>query len=115
MEFGREIFRVSVEHGRDSDLWALPMQTGIFHRSRAPIRLTNGPLHYSSVRLSRDGKQMFAIGTKRRGELVRYDVKSHQFVPFLSGISAISSALFGGWAMGCLRFLPGPHPLAQPH
>ena len=25
-----------------------------------------------------------------RGELVRYDMKSHQFVPFLSGISAIS-------------------------
>ena len=83
-------FVYSVEHGRDSDLWALPMQTGIFHRSREPIRLTNGPLHYSSVRFSRDGKQMFAIGTKRRGELVRYDMKSHQFVPFLSGISAIS-------------------------
>ena len=83
-------FVYSVEHGRDSDLWALPMQTGIFHRSREPIRLTNGPLHYSSARTSRDGKQMFAIGTKRRGELVRYDMKSHQFVPFLSGISAIS-------------------------
>ena len=34
---------------------------------------------------SRDGKQIFAIGTKRRGELVRYDMQSHQFVPFLSG------------------------------
>ncbi len=83
-------FVYPVEHGRGSDLWALPMQTRIFHRSREPIRLTNGPLHYSSPRTSRDGTQIFAIGTKRRGELVRYDVKSHQFVPFLSGISAIS-------------------------
>ena len=65
------------------------MQTGIFHRSRKPIRLTNGPLSYSGARPSRDGKQIFAIGTKQRGELVRYDMKSHQFVPFLSGISAI--------------------------
>ena len=72
-----------------SDIWVLSMQTGIFHRSRQPIRLTNGTLLYSSVCLSRDGKQLFAIGTKPRGEVVRYDVKSQQFVPFLSGISAI--------------------------
>ena len=83
-------FVYSVEHGRSSDLWALPMQTGIFHRSTEPIRLTNGPLHYLGARTSRDGKQLFTIGTKRRGELIRYDMQSHQFVPFLSGISAIS-------------------------
>jgi hypothetical protein len=65
------------------------METWIFHRSRQPIRLTNGPLAYNGVAMDRDGKQIFAIGTKRHGELVRYDVKSHQFVPFLSGISAI--------------------------
>ena len=33
-------------------------------------------------------KQIFVLGTKQRGELVRYDMKSHQFLPFLSGISA---------------------------
>ncbi len=37
---------------------------------------------------SRDGKQIFAIGAKQRGELVRYDVNAKQFVPFLFGISA---------------------------
>ena len=84
-------FLYRIEHGRGSDLWALPMQTGIFHRSTKPIRLTNGPLLYFSVCPSRDGKQIFAIGTKRRGELVRYDMQSHQFVPFLSGISAIDT------------------------
>jgi Tol biopolymer transport system component len=83
-------FVYSAEHGRGSDLWALPMQTGIFDRSKERIRLTNGPLYYSSARTSREGKKIFAIGTKRRGELVRYDVKSLQFVPFLSGISATS-------------------------
>jgi eukaryotic-like serine/threonine-protein kinase len=71
-----------------SDLWALPMQTGIFHRSREPVRLTNGPLAYTSAGTSGDGKYVFAIGTKRRGELVRYDTTAHQLVPFLSGISA---------------------------
>jgi serine/threonine protein kinase len=76
-------------HRQGSDLWALPMQTGFFRRVRTPIRLTAGPLEYSGAGLSRDGKQIFAIGTMRRGELVHYDVQTHQFLSFLGGISAI--------------------------
>jgi WD40 repeat protein len=70
------------------DLWTLPMRTGIFQRSRNPSRLTNGPLSYEGPVVSRDGKRIFAIGTKQRGEVVRYKVNSKQFQPFLSGISA---------------------------
>jgi len=76
-------------HRQGSDLWALPMQMGIFRRSTTPIRLTAGPLEYSGAGLSRDGKQIFAIGTKRRGELVHFDLQTQQFLPFLGGISAI--------------------------
>jgi serine/threonine protein kinase len=76
-------------HREGSDLWALPMQTGFFRLARTPIRLTAGPLEYSGAGLSHDGKQIFAIGTKRRGELVHYDLQAQQFLPFLSGISAI--------------------------
>jgi len=36
---------------------------------------------------SPDGKKLFADGWLPRGELVRYDGKSREFVPFLSGIS----------------------------
>lgn len=71
-----------------TDIWLLPLKTGLLRRPGKPIRLTNGPLPYSSPYPSRDGKQIFALGTKQRGELVRYDMKSHQFQPFLSGISA---------------------------
>jgi eukaryotic-like serine/threonine-protein kinase len=71
-----------------SDIWLLPMQTGLFRRAGKPIRLTNGPLPYSLPTPSRDGKRIFVLGTKQRGELVRYDIKSHAFLPFLSGISA---------------------------
>ena len=38
---------------------------------------------------SRDGKKLFAIQGAQLGELVRYDAKSQQFLPYLSGISAI--------------------------
>ncbi|HEY6841629.1 MAG TPA: hypothetical protein VI114_10450, partial [Chthoniobacterales bacterium] len=78
------------EHRQGSDLWALPMQAGFFGRGRAPIRLTAGPLEYSGASLSHDGNQIFAIGTKRRGELVHFDLKAQQFLPFLGGISAIN-------------------------
>jgi Tol biopolymer transport system component len=71
-----------------SDIWLLPIQTGLFRRPGKPIRLTNGPLPYSRPTPSRDGKQIFVFGTKQRGELVRYDVMSQQLLPFLSGISA---------------------------
>ena len=78
---------VSGDHSRD--IWAIPMEKTLFRRSSRPIQLTAGPLSYSGVYVSRDGKQIFAIGTMDRGELVCYDMKFHQFLPFLSGISAI--------------------------
>ncbi len=72
-----------------SDIWALPMQTSLFQRSPKPVRLTTGPLSYLFATPSSNGKQLFAIGLKERGEVVRYDMKSQQFVPILSGISAM--------------------------
>jgi Tol biopolymer transport system component len=72
------------------DLWAEQVQAGFLQRIHPPVQLTNGPLSYSSPVPSRDGTQIFAIGTKRRGELVRYDVSSKQFVRILSGISAFN-------------------------
>ena len=75
-------------NAQQSDIWLLPMKTGLFRHPGKPIRLTNGPLPYSNPYPSREGKRIFALGTKQRGELVRYDMKSHQFEPFLSGISA---------------------------
>ena len=35
-----------------------------------------------------DGKKLFAIGSQRRGELARFNQKTQQFEPYLSGISA---------------------------
>ena len=80
----------STLHGGVGDLWLLPLQAQPFHPVGKAVRLTNGQLSFGdgTTGSSRDGKQIFAIGTKRRGELVRYDMESKQFLPFLSGISA---------------------------
>jgi eukaryotic-like serine/threonine-protein kinase len=78
------------EHEGRRDLWVFPMNAGFFQRAREPVQLTNGPLSYMGPVVSRDGKQIFAVGSKQRGELVYYDTKSNQFLPFLSGISGFN-------------------------
>jgi serine/threonine protein kinase len=70
------------------DIWALSDQKQFLGGSPAPVRLTNGPVSYSSFAASRDGKQIFAIGEQRRGEMVHYDPRAREFVPYLGGISA---------------------------
>ena len=75
-------------HNGASNLWVLPESTGWFHRGKAePVQLTTGPLDFYAARPSKDGKQLFVIGVQDRAELVRYDAKSGQFAPYLSGIS----------------------------
>jgi Tol biopolymer transport system component len=53
-----------------------------------PTQLTTGPIDYTGVVPSVDGRKLFVMGQQRRGELVRYDAASGQALPFLSGISA---------------------------
>ncbi len=70
------------------DIWVVPMKAGFLRRGQPPIQLTNGPLSYNAPAPGRDGKHIFAIGIKARGELVRYDVNSKQFLPMLPGVAA---------------------------
>jgi Tol biopolymer transport system component len=62
---------------------------GLFQRTQSePVQLTAGPMHLWGPSPSVDGKRLFVIGEQSRGELMRYDSESRQFVTFLSGISA---------------------------
>jgi eukaryotic-like serine/threonine-protein kinase len=71
------------------DLWAVRETGDLLHKtSSAPVQLTAGPLSFEAAQPSVDGKKIFAVGEQSRAELVRYDSKSGQFVPFLGGISA---------------------------
>ena len=75
--------------GDTSSVWALREPSGVFHRRiSGPFQLTTGPMSFGALVPSPDGKRVFADGFLPRGELVRYDSQSRQFVPFLSGISA---------------------------
>jgi serine/threonine protein kinase len=71
------------------NVWVMREPIGRFRwRASEPVQLTTGPLSFDALAPSPDGKRVFVDAYQGRGELVRYDFKSRQFVPFLSGISA---------------------------
>ena len=72
-----------------TQIWGRSEQTDFF-RDGLPeaMQLTFGPTNFLGPTLSPDGKRLFAIGEQKRGELMRYDSVSRQFVTYLSGASA---------------------------
>jgi serine/threonine protein kinase/Tol biopolymer transport system component len=81
-------------------IWELPAKSSWLRKSSgAPEQLTSGPLALFSPLPGRDAKKLFVVGRRPRGELVRYDAQSNQFLPFLSGISAehLSFSQDGQW------------------
>jgi len=92
-------FFINVASGVSS-IWVLREPMGVLHRQASgPFQLTTGPMSLTFLAPSPDGKRVFADGRQPRAELVRYDIKSGQFVPFLSGISAqqVSFSRDGNW------------------
>ena len=81
------IFEVQAPAGT-LDLWAVRDTRRAFHRKAEPVQLTTGPLWYMDPVSSPDSDRIFANGMLVQGELVRYDSRSRQFLPYLSGVSA---------------------------
>jgi Tol biopolymer transport system component len=93
------VFQSATENG-GMDIFALAESGRLFRKSSgAPTRLTFGPVKFSFPAVSLDEKRVFVLGRQQRGELVRYDSASKQFIPFLGGISAsdVSFSRDGKW------------------
>src|SRR5262252_1758242 len=72
-----------------SNVWIISERSSFWHkRQSGPVQLTAGPLAFSGSIPSKDRKKLFVLGVQQRGELVRYDARSREFIPFLGGISA---------------------------
>jgi eukaryotic-like serine/threonine-protein kinase len=83
-----------------TNIWALAEKGDLFGKADSqPVQLTSGPMAFFSPLPSQDGKKLFVVGALARGELTRYDTRSAEFVPFLSGISAdsVSFSKDGQW------------------
>jgi serine/threonine protein kinase len=72
------------------DVWIVRYGNRLLRGSARPVQLTNGPLSYSLGSFGRDGKEIFVIGTQRRGELVRYNSESREFIPYMGGMSVLA-------------------------
>jgi Tol biopolymer transport system component/DNA-binding winged helix-turn-helix (wHTH) protein len=78
------------ERGGSTNIWAVREKASIFRKAgREPVQLTTGPLSTYGALPGSDGKKLFVIAAKVRGELVRFDSASRQFTDYLSGISAM--------------------------
>ena len=83
-----------------TNIWALAGKGNLFGKADSqPLQLTAGPMSFFTPLPSKDGKKLFVVGALARGELTRYDTRSAEFVPFLSGISAdsVSFSKDGQW------------------
>jgi len=85
---GRYFIFQSIQ-GRISTLWALRDGGDLLHRvSPEPTQLTFGQMSTELPQPSKDGKRIFFFGTMHRGEIMRYDLKTHTLSPFMPGFSA---------------------------
>ncbi len=84
-----KVFFFTAFDGDRNNLWALADEPSRSGRSPSPPQqLTFGPTSIGPPSISKDGRQLFAIGVEHQGELSVYDRASHKFVPYLEGISA---------------------------
>ncbi len=73
-----------------AQLWTIRSRTGLFTSGSAdPVQLTTGPMTAAQPQVSPDGQRVFFKGNLNRGELVRYDVKSNQWTPYLGGLPGL--------------------------
>jgi len=96
---GRYLAFVS-EEANQYDLWLVGAgSTGSTATAATPTRLTNGPLQLTSPLWAPDGRRLVALGVARGGEMVRYDARLREFVPYLGGLSAtwLSFSRDGRW------------------
>ncbi len=92
MPDGRYFIFGSAHGGNVTNAWALRENPGLFQPIAAPMQLTSGATGFWDTIPSRDGRKLFLLGGDPRGELVRYDTRSGQFVTFLGGVSAFMLA-----------------------
>jgi eukaryotic-like serine/threonine-protein kinase len=82
-------FVFQATQGGMTNLWAVRVKGDLWHKvSHAPVQLTLGQMNSQAPLPSKDGKEVYFIGSTRRDELIRYVPKTQSFEPYLSGLSA---------------------------
>ena len=105
---GRYFFYTAIGDGT-RNIWAIREASEILRQvNHRPVQLSAGPLTFYLPTPSKDGKSVFVVGEQLRGELVRYDANTRQFLPYAKGISAdhVTFSRDGQW-MAYVEFPEG--------
>ncbi|HTW49569.1 MAG TPA: protein kinase [Acidobacteriaceae bacterium] len=75
--------------GQVNALWAMRDAGDLWEKvSHTPVRLTPSLISGQWPLPSSNGHKIYFVGTVTRGEIDRWDPKTHEFAPFLPGLSA---------------------------
>src|SRR5207253_5827395 len=69
-----------------SEIW-LTREKGFPGQAHRQVQLTTGPLDSVAAIPSHNGKQLFTIELQPKTELLRDDLRAHEFAPYLAGTS----------------------------
>ena len=87
---GKQFVFQATREGK-TEIWSLAKQgigDWLFPSAGQPVQITNGQIDSLGPVASPDGRKLYFIGQRLRGELAKYDAQARQFLPFLSGIPA---------------------------
>ena len=92
-------FLFSAKRGGSSNVWAIREAPSLFRQRPEPVQLTTGPTELSVGVLDGEGKRLFVFGKQPQVEIVQYNAKSRQFLPYLPGTKAwsLSFSRDGQW------------------
>jgi Tol biopolymer transport system component/DNA-binding winged helix-turn-helix (wHTH) protein len=83
-----------------ANIYVVREAVGFFRKANhEPVQLTVGPVHFFDQVLSPDSNVIYTTSSVKHGELLRFDGKSRQGAPYLSGISAegVAFSRDGAW------------------
>jgi Tol biopolymer transport system component/DNA-binding winged helix-turn-helix (wHTH) protein len=82
-------FLFQAMHEGVGNLWAMREKSDLWRKTNhVPVQLTVGEANSQAPLPSKDGTKVFFLAVTRHGELIRYDLKTRKFTPYLSGLSA---------------------------
>jgi DNA-binding winged helix-turn-helix (wHTH) protein/Tol biopolymer transport system component len=87
------------QRGPGTGIWAMRAGRGLLAAGSQPVLIYSAPQRLGMLAAAPDGKRMFFAAGQDRRELVRYDSRRGQFLPYLPGVSArwISFSKDGQW------------------
>jgi len=83
-----------------ANIYVVREAVGFFRKANhEPVQLTVGPVHFFDQVLSPGSNVIYTTSSVKHGELLRFDGKSRQGAPYLSGISAegVAFSRDGAW------------------